>query len=354
MSKINKKYFYSFVEKNFLFLSVLSFLLGFLLQHIGIIIPNSYVNAPSNVWVLGGLTESWLNVSYFDEGLVRRAAVGTVLSPFPEDVRSIIYVFISAFSVLFIILALSNRINEHKYSKYLRILIIFTPFGLLNVGWDFGRLDWINFSLLYVSIYLSKNRNFLYSSIVSSLGIWVHEAFLFYGIPLVVTNIVSTSGKPLYSTLKYLFMPTLLALYLLFEGNPTTVDAYGANRGLFQYQGFDILVYSLSAYYIFLISIFHFNYSRKENYLHLIAPFGTLILFVLGIDYMRWITIFFFTSIFALITHKESSNRPSAPRYIGVLVLLSISLVPFGPLGVVKPFPAFRDFLQLLSKAGLY
>jgi hypothetical protein len=38
---------------------------------------------------------------------------------------------------------------------------------------------------------------------------------------------------------------------------------------------------------------------------------------------------------------------------IGFFTIALILPLPLGPLGVVKPFPAFEDFLMLIEKVGL-
>jgi uncharacterized membrane protein len=136
--------------------------------------------------------------------------------------------------------------------------MILSPAFFLNVGWNFGRFDFVNFAILYFALVNAKRRNYLAPSLLSSLAICIHEAFLFYGIPLIAASIVKyADGKPTRRFIKFAFLPVFVSIYLFLYGSSTDVNALAANRPLIQYQSFDWLNYSVSIYYVLFSSLMY-------------------------------------------------------------------------------------------------
>jgi hypothetical protein len=101
----SKKQVYIFLFSGFL-------LLGFILQNIGLILPAKYLNSPDTTWDIINGTYPWLNVSYLEFGIVRRALIGTALSPLIETHRYILFSLVTLASILTVFFCVGNHLQK--------------------------------------------------------------------------------------------------------------------------------------------------------------------------------------------------------------------------------------------------
>lgn len=353
MRKDTAKYIYDkllyYTSKYFVLFSILFVTTGFLLQHIGLILPSRLLNAPGNAWNLIGIMESWLHVSYLEVGFIRRAAIGTILSPFSKNTTRVIYFFVSILCVFYLIYVFRHNIHDNIFPKKIGLIMILSPAGFLNIGWNFGRFDFVNFVILYAALLGVKRRSYITSSLLSVVAICIHEAFIFYGIPIIFASIISRSESNTIKNLgSFILLPTLITAYLFLYGSSNEVNALASSRPLIQYQGFDWVSYSVSIYYVIFSSLMYVNFVRKKLDILSISPFATFSLFLLGVDYMRWVTLFIISCFMSIFMMDESKKE--LDYRIGLPTIALVIMLPLGPLGVVKPFPAFEDFLMLIQK----
>ena len=153
----------------FSLLLITFFLIGFFLQNIGLLIPKSYLNNPENAWnVIDGMY-GWLNVSYFDYGVVRRAFIGTILHPLPEPYRYILFILITVLSIsstYFLLVKYAFSVYDDYILKVLLLIFAFSPIGSMNFGWMFGRFEFINYVIIIVSIYLVIREKYLFVTVL--------------------------------------------------------------------------------------------------------------------------------------------------------------------------------------------
>ena len=346
----------------YLFLFLGFFLLGFFLQNIGLILPAKYLNSPGTTWDIINGMYSWLNVSYLEFGIVRRALIGTVLSPLIEIHRYVLFSLLTLISILTVCFYLGKQIqNETKKGYLLILLFIFSPLGAMNLGWMFGRFEAINFLIMLVCINLVVRKKLIYVSVLLAIGTLIHEAFVFYAWPLILAPMLSRSLSYSYkNAIAVLILPSVVAFYLLVFGN-SAADALGAYRGLIHLGTFSAIDILVIPAYILSLAYLHAKYLQLNNYdfdIISFSPYLSLMLFIFGIDYYRWLTILFVCIIFSVYTQSLVSKKEGQEStYINGIFPLSLVLFvgfPFlGPAGVEFAFPAFSDFLILFRTFNL-
>ena len=340
-----------------IFFIPISFFIGFLFQHISLILPE-YANVSFYTFVDG--TREWLDIDYFQFGFIRRAFIGTFLSFLPDgNSREIFYVifnFICIITTLIIIFKKYYIANKSLF-KYLVIIFSLSSLGAMQFGYTFGRFEQINYLILLLSINLISKKKFYLASIFISFGLLIHEAFLIYGLPLIICKIISRKTSKLrLKQLLIIFLPvSLLSIYLALFGNSQEASmllAVGASREIIQTRSLmisDIFIFLN----IFLILLTHLSIIKKLN-LRLTAldyaPYSCLILFFLGIDYARWVGILFFIIFISLYERLKESNFKirSIIRFNFSSYLLAFPLL--GPLGIGYSYPLIKNFFEVLQK----
>ena len=107
------------------------------------------------------------------------------------------------------------------------LLFIFSPLGAMNLGWMFGRFEFINFLIILICINLAVRNQLIYLSVLLTIGTLIHEAFVFYAWPLLLATMVSKSRSYSFSSSIATFMlPVFAACYLLAFGNSAADDDF--------------------------------------------------------------------------------------------------------------------------------
>ena len=157
-----------------------------------------------------------------------------------------------------------------------------------------------------------------------------------------------------------LILPSVVAFYLLVFGN-SAADALGAYRGVIHLGTFSAIDMLVIPAYILSLAYLHAKYLQLNSYdfnIISFSPYFSLVLFIFGIDYYRWLTIFFVCIIFSVYAQSLLSKK-EGHEIICINGVFPISLVLFvgfpflGPVGVEFAFPAFSDFLILFRTFNL-
>ena len=357
---------YNWVNEEFSIIAfslfILAFLFGFLLQNPGLIIPVDRTAFPDQVYNFIRNTSPWLEHSYFSDGIVRRVFLGTFFSPIPEPFRQALFIAFCIggyFAIFGVAVRLANLSENSNFLLKVCVLIYaVSSAGAMNLGWLIGYFETINYGVMVLAIFLIfRNRLFL-ASLALSVGILIHESFLFVGLPLCAAVFVTKSNNlKLANLLSLMFVPLGLSIYLLFFG-ASNIQAMGASRTtLFQPMHFSLIDYSISL--LFLGSLF-FLHARAFKMMGLrwdalfFAPYIGCALFLMGVDYMRWISIIF-VSVIASIFSASMVHRQQIvwqENSIGRAELFALVLCAFpflGPLGNTHAFLAFHQILTLIG-----
>jgi hypothetical protein len=359
---------------------VLFYLFGFLLYHIDWFIPQKLRNTPDMVYGIYGPMSSWVQVSYFDFGFIRRGLVGTILYPFSEQIK--LYIFVATMIVaLFIILGGLNYLFKKSQSDFssnlILLLFAFSPLGAMQLGWSFGRFEYLNYAIIIFLLLFNDKLNAFIMSLLLCLGVLIHEAFIFYGWPIVFAVLMQTKLKQgdnainsLKETLLVFCIPIGVAVWLFFFGS-VDINAMGASRDIIELPTYSFLaksnlitnlshtdvtlIYCVTVFYIAAIFLLQRTLYKINNHpvdLIFLAPYACLILYFFGIDYMRWTGILFFLVILSTLyryAQNEFRNRiPLSPSLVIQLLILGFPF--FGPIGIVNPFPCLRNFFILLER----
>jgi len=357
---------YNWVKEKFTIIAfslfIFAFIFGFLLQNPGLIIPVNRTAFPDQVYNFIRNTSPWLEHSYLSDGIVRRVFLGTFFSPIPEPFRQALFIgiciagYLAAFGVAVRLANLSD--NSNFLLKLWVLIYAVSSAGAMNLGWLLGYFETINYGVMVLAIFLIfRNRLFL-ASLALSVGILIHESFLFVGLPMCAAVLIAKSNNvKLGNLLSLMFVPLGLSVYLLFFG-ASNIQAMGANRtNLVQPMRFSLIDYSVIL--LFLGSLF-FLHARAFKKMGLrwdalfFAPYIGCTLFLMGVDYMRWISIIFVSviaSIFtASIVHRKQIVWQENSISKAELFALAICAFPFlGPLGNTHAFLAFQQILTLIG-----
>jgi len=84
---------------------------------------------------------------------------------------------------------LKNKISI--YENIIITLFILSPGVAMHMGFDIGRYDHYNYFILiltiYTTIFVKRKIKYFVIPILLACGILIHEAYVFYGIPLILS-----------------------------------------------------------------------------------------------------------------------------------------------------------------------
>ena len=100
---------------------------------------------------------------------------------------------------------------------------------LCQWSYDTGRFDHINFLIVIILCSAQLNKKFFIVGLLLSIGVLIHEAIVFYGVPIVLflefLNFKNFNLKYLFVLTK-LFLPMIISsLAILFIGNIENLEA---------------------------------------------------------------------------------------------------------------------------------
>lgn len=307
------------------------------------------------------------SLSYFDQGLQRRALVGTLrdLLGKPDIVLSMYAVTLSSLMVLAwqaakFLRALSSS-REPELPLTLTAVLILSPFTLSQIAFDVGRFDALNLVLLLCALGLLNRGMPVPATGLCLVAILIHEAFIVWGVPLLVVAAsrpsslfgVSSHRTPeRAATLGIGISAFALLLILLALGRTATVlqDSEGTgqaawNRGFLEPSigatpaGTVLLLTLLVLMYTWLTLFYRAN--RGTFDLPCVAAILPTGLFLLGTDSARWLGLIFWV-ILIVTCCKVSYCKWHLPLGIGRVILTALCL-PLGAAGVGQLFPLLRS-----------
>ncbi len=290
---------------------------------------------------LGRAVSDWVASYYhlnYTYGFVRRGLVGTLALPFGELK---LFAFWGTFTAS-LLLALTFTFLTEDVRLYL--LFLLSPATALHMGFDVGRYDHFNLLLLATSLLLIRRRGPYWPiPVLTALGVLTHEAYVLYALPVVVAALWE-EDRFLALLTATVGLGVLLALLVWGKGPPSTVPE-GAVPGAYEVLSLGVsdvlktnLSYVLSEFprrpWDFLLPLllllgYAVLYLRSTPSLPLpvrLSPFSGLLLFAVGYDYPRWVSIL----VIVLLLTMAYRNVPPKVGRLGLVLMLSSVLGPLG------------------------
>ncbi len=333
--------------------------------------------------------------TYSDE-FVRRGFVGTIwnssgIKPTLSNALFLAVFLSNIFFLLFVILCKKTLTGTARSRVVILLLfLIISPAVTMHLGFDSGRFDHANLVIMLVSVLLlmkeERSYHYVVIPILLSIGLLIHEAFLFVNFPLILAVSYNEILKKKHSKgLLYLELASVvvtLFFIFLWGGAGEDTIAKVRSRAIAAFPDYDpsysLLVWSsslgdtmrvtISRYatvlrWIYLISVlplFYFYYSFYSgmlNYKRLktpqkyifLAPYSLFPLFFLGIDFFRWVSLIItlmFVSFVYLMRDLEISIPAIESGKEKVFAALIVLYTFAGPIGLNCSFPYMRTLVQ--------
>lgn len=308
------------------------------------------------------------HVNYFEHGFLRRGLVGTLVHPvfsaLPDGgaAEYAVMLGIGLTACLGLILTartLLVRATPHGAGGWLGLLalaLILSPAGFMQMGYDMARLDQLNFVLVALALLCVSRGRVLAAGALMGAATLVHEAVLFYGVPVVAGLAWSLAGPDRLRALLIAALPASAVAVLLVLFGDTPVDLASAlspeinlaapvwtRDMLHPAWGWPPLHYLIAAYFA-LVPLFllhrYYVLNRAAPDLLFLAPFAGLALFALGVDYGRWSHCIFFATLCVIFAAPALNRRPGVELSSRpIRWLITPWLLPLGPIGIAVLYP---------------
>ena len=342
-------------QNSFVLLAILAWLVGASPHLMGWILSGDPPDAL--IWNL-----THYHVSYQEFGFLRRGLVGSAIAPlfavFPDGGLAEYAVMVGIDLALCVGLAVAVSrlflpvLGAAPGQRLLAAAVLIAPAGMMQMGFDMARLDHINFVLTALAVgAVLQGRSWL-AAILMTTAMLVHEAVLFYGVPVVLALALHRSA----TQAALIALPVLAATAALALWGGTEVDLATAlppeanlaasvwTRDLLEpARGFPPLHYLIATYAALaplLLLHRHYTLNGTTPDLIFIAPAATLALFALGVDYGRWSHCLFFAVLLVLAAAPSLNRQRGADlASLPIKLVLAPWILPLGPIGIALLYP---------------
>ncbi|ROO24753.1 hypothetical protein SAOR_14235 [Salinisphaera orenii MK-B5] len=338
--------------------------------------------------MFSGFNALHFHVDYVAHGFVRRGLVGTLLSPLPDPVRGIaalafgVAVAAGLIAVMTRMLRTARACLAPADARGLTALVVASPATFLAFGYDFARYDQLNLLLAAAAVWLVRRQRVWAAAAVCVLALLVHEAFLFYGVPLVLAAAGAaahasdaapaaqfrralTRGAPVLvacvptvavimvfgryepghdalaaSLAEHLTPANRNALFVWLRDSDAAAG-YVAGRlgqGLFSPLEVGLLMATVGGIVAAFVATYRANARRLD--LWALVPLGVLPLFAVGVDYARWLGVAWMLALAVVVLQVRDGRFTRLPRGLSGRWPWLLALA--GPLGTVGGLPLLR------------
>ena len=302
------------------------------------------------------------HVSYQEFGFLRRGLVGSVFAPVFAMLADggvgeyAMMIGLDLALCLGLAVAVSRLFlpisGAAPGQRIFAAAVLVAPAGMMQMGFDMARLDHVNFVLTALAVTAVRRGRAWLAALLMTAAMLVHEAVLFYGVPVVLALALRRS---LVETAT-IALPVLAAAISLLLWGGTEADLAAAlppeanlaasvwTRDLLEpARGFPPLHYLIAAYAAavpLLLLYRHYRANGTPPDLLLVAPAATLALFALGVDYGRW-SHCLFVAVLMVIATAPALGRTRGADLTPLPIKLAIApwLLPLGPLGIALLYP---------------
>jgi hypothetical protein len=297
-----------------------------------------------------------------------------------------------AIAMLYFFISRFKPSTDNQQNLYFLVYFAISPATISHIAYDLGRYDQLNLVLMLVSIVLVTKQHRLGASLIATVGVFVHEGFFFLSLPLLVAITIAESGRQgLLAGIKVAVLPSLAILLVLIFGNPETFTENDlrmiflerfpnidhsvlASAITVMFQDFDqVFLNTLHVYrhpgrwlyfiaggaYFGAVCTLYWQFCRKvkqpELRLVLISPFASAVLFLVAIDYFRWIALICLNMFLAYSYSSHKMQRPNLTDCHPPMLLKFTALFVFlGPLGVIVAFPLINQLVHFLFGENIF
>jgi hypothetical protein len=353
------------------------------------------INHPDNTYysIIVLMKSEQFLYSYHYE-FMKRGFTGTILYLFNivPTYKQIYYgslIISNIFLLMYITYAkkLMHKIPHKQFFLYI-LFFILSPAVALHLGYDAGRFDQITLVITIVILLLLTSRSkytLFIVPILLTIGLLIHEAFLFINIPIILAVIIYEIKKKNYKKLflyQVIITIVIVMIALLMYGSvdKETLDLLIAKAGYqngeygylsiltrsllenirvtlsnYTYIGVwvDIMItLSVIAVYIYLYFSTFKRFIKKNIFIFLIciSPFLIFIMFLLGIDFHRWFSLLII-NLFLVFPYliKELNIQNIYQRFSELerkFVKVGYILFILGPIGVVNSLPYVSQIIK--------
>jgi hypothetical protein len=320
-----------------------------------------------NIFFLWWNQDQYL-INYNDFGFVKRGLIGTIFNIDYINYKpySKIIALTVVFFIVIIFLLILNNVENIQIKKFL-LLLSFSPFLFLQLGYDFGRFDQFGIAFILLTfLFILKKKSIFILEVFAPFTILIHEIHFFSVVIFFIYIQIELKRKTL--NICYVFLNSIIILIALFffggiddETYQNFVDKYWfikvyfSNGHIESYMSFwsDVFKFNTTIFYRHLVSILIFIYllfffikKINSNKLTILILFF-LPCFIIGIDHARFLSLFiiniYLIFFLILINKKDVLKIPPFKNYYFTIVLL-------GPWGINICLP----ILTIVKKAILY
>lgn len=161
----------------------------------------------------------------FEGGFVRRGLIGQLLFEIIRLTSIDVYLFITVLSLLLYLVVVGFFFYKFRQER-LNWWLLFSPF-VFGLVMFICRKDYLCYLIIIASLYLFRDSSrsplrYLLGLVLLILGLFVHEAFVFYGVPMALMLLLSSKA---YKALKITGCLIVIATFLIlsyFKGNYET------------------------------------------------------------------------------------------------------------------------------------
>lgn len=303
--------------------------------------------------------------NYNDLGFVKRGLISSIFDINPNNykIKSNIFSWLILFFTCYQITLLINDTSP-KLKKTIFLFFI-SGFAVQNLSFDFGRFDIIG--VLVFLLFINYNQ---YSKIIISLApilLFVHEVQLFMilsflGFNYFVEKKYNFDKYLIFFIFQIFFYLSILFFYGKYQGDMDNYEQYFA---IINYFGSDVILATLNntilttlntmtdpiniilRYPALILTIlmifitakfFLSNHNKKLFYFYCSICLFYLILFIIGGDYSRWLSIFFIMNTLSILFLLKAKILILSEKYFikyekGINYFL-ILFIFTGPVGV--------------------
>lgn len=320
-------------------------------------------------WALAGAPPDALvwnlthyHVSYQEFGFLRRGLIGSAMAPLfavlPDGGLAEYGVMLGLDLLLCLGLAVAaSRLflplaNAAPGQRLFAAAVLIAPAGMMQMGYDMARLDHVNFVLTALAVASVLRGRAWLAAILMTAAMLVHEAVLFFGVPVVIALALRRSLTDTATiALPVLAAAAALAIWGGTEADLATALPPEANlaasvwsRELLEpARGFAPIHYLVAAYAALVpLLLLHRHYRQNQVPLDLLflAPAASLALFALGVDYGRWSHCLFFAVLLVLAAAPALGRQRGADLApLPVKIAIAPWLLPVGPIGIALLYP---------------
>ena len=346
---------------------------------------------PGDLHAVLGWKSVQYHVSYPDYGFVKRGLLPTLLFPLPKGwfnaaVMGINVVVLLALSALAaeVVGRCRAKLGPRQHLGLAGFLAL-SPLAFMNLGYDFGRYDAFGLLLLAVSLWQLKQHRVALVAGLTVTAILVHEAYFFYGVPLLFaydfTCVYGTRRGTGRTSIVMLFkwlrarwvlwvMPLLAGVLIVAYGRveagfpsgsgvpDAAQDPWGTSpwrvctRTLTDnvhhvirrwthgfYDPFTLACCAILLAAVCLVCVRVYRANRLRPDALLAAPLAVLPLFAVGTDYPRWISLFGIVAVFVIVLQVLEGRIVRLHTRDIRSPLTCLLITPLGPIGYAHIFP---------------